>query len=199
MGFGIVWLADALLRLLQGGPPQLAYWMVVMAGQEQPSFLSGWFAFWSTVVASDPAIWWYGIAAVELLIALMLLAGFLRRVAYLVGLVLSLFLWTVPGGLGGPYAPGSTDMGAGIVYAVAFVALLQLDSVSGVPRLALDAPIVRWWTEWRSSATTGESRPSIPARRESALIHGRSAARTSLTERDRASYTRTRVSPDRRN
>ncbi len=146
--FGGIWMADALLRFLPGAYPQLSYWMVVMAGDGQPPWFSGWFSFWTGTVAGDPAFWWYGIGVIELSLACCLFIGFLRRPAYLLGLALSLFLWTVPQGFGGPYGPGSTDMGTGILYAVVFLALLHLDSVSGPPRLAFDAVVGRRWLAW---------------------------------------------------
>ena len=155
--FGGVWLADGLLRFQAGASPQLSYWMVVMAGQGQPAWLSGWYAYWTGFIGGAPTFWWYGVGSIELVLAVGLITGFFRKPVYLVGLCLSLFLWTVPEGFGGPYAPGSTDMGAGILYAVVFLALLHLDSALSSPRFALDTVIARRWPRWRRLIPAGVS------------------------------------------
>lgn len=176
--FGGVWLVDGLLRLQPGAFPQLSYWMVVMAGQEQPGWLSGWYAFWTGLIGGAPTVWWYGVGSVELVLAACLVAGFLRKPVYLIGLSLSLFLWTVPEGFGGPYAPGSTDMGTGILYAVVFLALLHLDSVSSPPRFALDSVIARRWPTRKRLVPAGVSLPAVVIQEDSVLTVGSSETGT---------------------
>lgn len=148
--FGGIWLVIGALRLQPGVDPRLSYWLVVMAGDSQPSWLASWFSFWASATAWDPMFWWYGIGLIELAVGICLVAGFLRRPAYLAGATLSLYVWAVPGGFGGPYLPGFTDMGAGILYALAFMALLHLDSISGGPRLAADAALARASPAWQT-------------------------------------------------
>ncbi len=176
--FGGVWLVDGLLRFQAGASPQLSYWMVVMAGQGQPAWLSGWYAYWTGFIGGAPTFWWYGVGSIELVIAVCLIAGFLRKPVYLVGLCLSLFLWTVPEGFGGPYAPGSTDMGAGILYAVVFLALLHLDSVSSPPRFALDTVIARRWPTRRRHVPAEVSISAVVAQEDSVLAVGSSETGT---------------------
>ncbi len=44
------------------------------------------------------------------------------------GILLSLMIWSIVEGFGGPYGPGSTDVGAAIMYAFIFVAIIIVES-----------------------------------------------------------------------
>ena len=193
--FGSVWMADGLLRFLPGTYSQLSYWLVVMIEDGQPPWLMGWFSFWAGTIAGFPAFWWYGFGLMELTLGLCLFIGFLRRPAYLFGLALSLFLWTVPQGLGGPYGPGSTDMGTGILFAVIFIALLHLDSVSGPPRFTLDTVLGWRWPAWQRLVQARATPPSGTAVEEPRVSRGRSADHASRTARGPASGRDTRTFP----
>lgn len=163
--FGGMWLAlAALILTVTGLPPGagLSYWLVVMASDSQPAWLQGWFSFWESTIALDPWFWWYGLGLLELFLAVCLIAGLLRRPIYLVGVAVSLFLWTVPGGFGGPYLPGFTDMGAGILNAAIFLALLYLDSMPVPPRFAVDAALARRSSTWRRLTATPYSLSTRP-------------------------------------
>ncbi len=193
--FGAVWIADGLLRFVPGSYSQLSYWLVVMIEDGQPAWLMGWFSFWTGIIAGSPAFWWYGFGFMELAIGFCLFTGFLRRPVYLLGLALSIFLWTVPQGFGGPYGPGSTDMGTGILYAVVFLALLHLDSVSGPPRFTIDTTLGLRWPAWQRLVQARVPTQPADAPRESSVSLGRSADRTSRIERGPASGRDTRTSP----
>ena len=107
-----------------------------------------WFNFWSAYVASNPAFWVYLIGVCELLLGLALIFGFVRKIAYVLGALLSLFIWAVPEGLGGPYGPSSTDIGTGIIYALVFLALMIINAGYGPSKLSLDYWIekrIKWW------------------------------------------------------
>lgn len=162
MLFGAIWIGDGLLRFLPGADPQLSYWLVIMAEDGQPTWLVGWLSAWANLIAGTPAFWWYGIGAIELSIGVCLVVGFLRRPAYLLGLALSLFLWTVPQALGGPYGPGSTDIGTGILYAVIFLAFLHLDGVGKATGITVDAALERRWPSWRRLVQPPVSSPDPP-------------------------------------
>jgi len=54
----------------------------------------------------------------------------------------------VPEGFGGPYGPASTDIGTGIVYALVFLLLMELNATYGASRYSLDAVIERRWPRW---------------------------------------------------
>ena len=198
MLFGGVWIADGLLRFFPGTYSQLSYWLVVMVEDGQPLWLMGWFSAWASLISGSPAFWWYGFGLMELAIGFCLFTGFVRRPVYLFGLALSIFLWTVPQGFGGPYGPGSTDMGTGILYAVVFLALLHLDSVSGPPRFTLDTALGRRWPGWQRLVQARAQTQPAPAPRESGVSLGRSVDRTSRIGRGPASGRDTRTSPGSR-
>ncbi len=145
---GTVLAVDATLQFLPGASPQVAYLLVVGAGQEQPA-LSGWFSYWASVIAGDPGFWWYGTGILMACLATCLILGVARRLAYVTGSFFGLLLWAIPNGFGGPYVAPHTDVGAGLLYALLFLFLLQMDSVSGPVRLAGDVMLERRWPKWR--------------------------------------------------
>lgn len=159
---GSIWAADATLKFLPNAPTQLAYLLVLGARQYQSPWLYGWYTYWAAVVGSNPGLWWYGTGALEAILAGALLLGVARRMAYIGGFLLSVALWAIPEGLGVPYDAASTDLGAGILYAVAFLVLLQLDSVSGPERVSVDSRLETRWPRW--SLLGGPShRPDSPS------------------------------------
>ena len=94
--FGFIWALDGIFKfdpaLVRSFPD-----VVAETGQGQPAWLPGWFSFWV-----------YGTGLLEMVLAFSLVFGFLRKIAYVGGFVLSFFIWAVPEGFGGPYGPGST-------------------------------------------------------------------------------------------
>ncbi|MGI0155462.1 MAG: hypothetical protein ACREDE_04940, partial [Thermoplasmata archaeon] len=124
IGFGVVWLLDGSLKFAPGFVNAFGG---SVSGAGQPAWLQGWFSFWAANVNADPAFWVYLTGSLELLLGLGLLFGFARKIAYTGGFLLSLFIWAVPEGFGGPYGPGSTDIGTGFVYSMVVLALLILD------------------------------------------------------------------------
>ncbi len=145
--FGIVWLIDGLLKFQPGVSDSLAG-MISDAGQGQPVWLQPWFSFWSQTVSANPAFFTASIGLLEVLLALALIFGFLRKIAYTGGFFLSLVIWSVPEGFGGPYGPGSTDIGTGIIYAFVFLFLMILNATYGPSRWSLDAAIETRWPGW---------------------------------------------------
>ncbi len=159
--FGIVWLIDGALKFQPGVADSLAG-MISDAGRGQPAWLEPWFSFWSATVAGNPGFFATSIGLLELLLAVALIAGFLRKIAYTGGFFLSLVIWSVPEGFGGPYGPGSTDIGTGVIYAFGFLFLLILNAAFGPSRLSLDALIESRWPAWRRLAELrGEPRASV--------------------------------------
>ncbi len=149
--FGIVWLIDGLLKFQPGVSDSLAG-MISDAGLGQPAWLQPWFSFWSQTVSANPAFFTASIGLLEVLLALALILGFLRKIAYTGGFFLSLIIWSVPEGFGGPYGPGSTDIGTGIIYAFVFLFLMILNATYGPSLWSLDAAIERRWPSWRRIA-----------------------------------------------
>ncbi len=145
--FGIVWLVDGAFKF-QAGESGVFVQLIQNAGMEQPSWLSPWFNFWATYVASNPAFWVNLIGTCEILLGLALIFGFTRKIAYVMGALLSLLIWAIPEGLGGPYGPSSTDIGTGIIYAMVFLALMIINAGYGPSKLSLDYWLekrIRWW------------------------------------------------------
>src|SRR5207302_11222747 len=97
--------------------------MVADAGQGQPAWLQPWFGFWSQTVSANPAFFVTTIGLFELALGFALVFGFVRKLAYTGGILLSLIIWSVPEGFGGPYGPSSTDISTVIIYAFSLILL----------------------------------------------------------------------------
>lgn len=156
--FGLVWLIDGSFKFQSGFVGQFS-----VSGDGAPAWLSGWYSYWGGVVNPNPAPWVDLVGTLEILLGLALLFGFVRKLAYTGGFLLSLFIWAVPEQFGGPYGPSSTDIGTGAVYALAFLLLIVLDATYGTDRWSLDALLERRWPGWsrvasiRGRATPGAS------------------------------------------
>jgi uncharacterized membrane protein YphA (DoxX/SURF4 family) len=145
--FGLVWLLDGIMKFVFLNSAIFAQ-MVQAGGNGQPLWLMPWFNFWSTTVGYAPEFWLYLIGISELLLGLALIFGFVRKIAYSLGFLLSLLIWSVPEGLGGPYGPSSTDVGTGIMYAILFIALILINAEFGPSKYSLDRLLekrIKWW------------------------------------------------------
>ena len=151
VGFGMVWTIDGALKFQPGLADSLAQ-MVSEAGQGQPAWLQPWFGFWSQAVAADPAFFVTTIGGLELALGFALLVGLMRKLAYTGGILLSLVIWSVPEGFGGPYGPSSTDIGTGIIYAFVFLFLMIVNATFGPSRWSLDYAIEARWPAWKRIA-----------------------------------------------
>jgi uncharacterized membrane protein YphA (DoxX/SURF4 family) len=154
--FGLVWLVAGALKFTSGfvdGFPGA----VQAASDNSPSWLSGWYAFWVPQASANPALIVYTVGFLELALGLALLFGFMRKVAYVGGVALSLLIWAVPEGFGGPYGAGAggTDVGTGVIYALVFVGLIVINATFGASRWSLDAVIERRWSGWSRIAEFG--------------------------------------------
>ncbi len=146
---GVVWLVDGVLKFTSGfvdGFPGA----VQLAQSNAPSWLSGWFSFWSTQASANPSLIVYTVGTLELLLGIALILGLMRKVAYAGGVVLSLLIWAVPEGFGGPYQTGAggTDVGTGIIYAIAFLGLIVINATYGTSRWSLDGLIEKRFPGW---------------------------------------------------
>ena len=151
MLFGLFWGLDAGLKLIPG---TVFYFQerMIAAGILQPALLSGWFAFWLAQANAYGALDVALVATLEFFLAVALITGLLRKTAYLGGIALSLFIWAIPEGFGGPYDPGTFDIGVGIVYALGFLFLIALDSYPASNAHTLDEKIERRWPRWAKVA-----------------------------------------------
>ncbi len=149
--FGIVWAIDGALKF-QPGVSNSMVDMINSAAQGQPAWLSPWFSFWSQTVSTNPSFFVYSVGVFELALAFALIFGFLRKIAYAGGFLLSFVIWSVPEGFGGAYGPGSTDIGTGIIYAFVFLFVMITNAAFGSSRLSLDHLIEKRFPSWKKLA-----------------------------------------------
>ena len=126
--FGLVW---AVAALLQWQPQfQNSFVAQVTAAKiGQPGFIQGWISFWANLVSVNPLLFARMLAMTETVIAVFLILGIFSNLTYIVGIFLSLGIWSIPEGFGGPYIPGATtDIGTAFPYALLFVVLLCLSA-----------------------------------------------------------------------
>src|SRR5215470_2159258 len=130
IGFGIIWLIDAVLKWLPGF--RAGYMGAIMGqAQGQPGWLKPWFDFWINL--QHPRVTFFAY-----LVAAAVIAGFARKLSYLAAIVFSLLIWGTAEGFGGPYTSGAADIGTAVIYAVVFAALLALSGYAGPARFSAD-------------------------------------------------------------
>ncbi len=126
--FGLVWVVAAILQWL----PQFQNTFVAQvtaAKDGQPGVIQGWISFWANLVSVNPLLFARMLATAETVIAAFLILGIFSNLTYIVGIFLSLGIWSIPEGFGGPYIPGATtDIGTAFPYATLFVVLLCLSA-----------------------------------------------------------------------
>jgi uncharacterized membrane protein YphA (DoxX/SURF4 family) len=147
VGFGVLWAIDASLKWRSSFR---AGYLDLLSGASkgQPSWLHSWFRFWIDLQRPRVAFFAYLVASVETLIAVALILGFARKITYTAGAIFSLLIWSTAEGFGGPYTAQSTDIGAAIIYALVFLALLATSAQFGPSRYSVDAVLERrfpWW------------------------------------------------------
>lgn len=120
--FGFVWLIDASFKWQPAFIHNLTSYLAAGA-VGQPFLVQAWIHLWVNTVAVNPYAFAIVVAISETAIALGLIFGGLSKVTMTGGILMALVIWSTAEGLGGPYAPGSTDIGAAIIYVIVFVAL----------------------------------------------------------------------------
>ena len=151
---GIVWLIDGYLKFSPGLVDSFPD-LVRSAGDGQPTWLQPWFNFWSSVTTGNAALSVYTTGVLEVALGAALVLGFMRKIAYLGGIIFSLFIWAIPEGFGGPYGPGSTDIGTGIIYSFVFLSLVIINTISGPSKYSLDFLLERKYPFWKGLAEFG--------------------------------------------
>jgi nitrite reductase (NO-forming) len=152
--FGVVWLIDGYLKFQPGFVDSFPD---LIKSSGQPSWLQPWFNFWYNITVGNAAPFVYGIGILEVSLGVALILGVLRKLAYVGGLLLSLLIWAIPEGFGGPYGPGSTDIGTGIAYSFVFLSLMMINAMSGASRYSLDYLIERRVPSWKRLAEFGST------------------------------------------
>jgi nitrite reductase (NO-forming) len=154
--FGVVWLIDGYLKFQPGF---IDSFPDLIKSSGQPSWLQPWFNFWYNITVGNAAPFVYGIGILEVSLGVALILGVLRKLAYIAGLLLSLLIWAVPEGFGGPYGPGATDIGTGIAYSFVFLSLIIINATSGTSKYSLDYLIERRMPSWKRVAEFGQVTP----------------------------------------
>jgi thiosulfate dehydrogenase (quinone) large subunit len=99
------------------------------ASDGQPAPIQAWLSFWTHLVSINPLLFARLEATTETAIAVFLIFGILSNLTYIVGISLSLGIWSTAEAFGGPYVPGqSTDIGTAFPYAILFAVLLFLSA-----------------------------------------------------------------------
>ena len=126
--FGLVWVVAATLSWLpQFQNTFVAQVAVAKAGQ--PGFIQGWISFWANLVSVNPLLFARILSTTQTLVAVLLILGIFSNMTYIVGIFLSLGIWSIPEGFGGPYVPGhTTDIGTAFPYVLLFILLLCLSA-----------------------------------------------------------------------
>lgn len=151
VAFGLVWIIDGTMKFVWLQPSDVVN-LVQTAGQGQPSWLAPWYNFWVSTISSNASFMLYGVGLWELILGVTLVFGLMRKLSYLSGILLSLLIYGIDEGFGGPYGPGSTDIGAAIIYVFVYVTLIALESTAASNRLTLDSVIEKRSKVWRRIA-----------------------------------------------
>lgn len=122
IAFGLVWSIDAWFKWQ---PDFVHNFTSYLTGSldGQPVWVQVWINFWINIVKVDPHFFAYLVAIGETAVAIGLIFGLLSNLTNIVGILLSVVIWTTAEGFGGPYVAGSADIGAAIIYALVFVGL----------------------------------------------------------------------------
>lgn len=164
IGFGLIWLVDAILKWLPGF--RADYMDTIMGiSQDQPGWLQPWFRFWIDLQHPRSNFFAYLVAMIETVIALALIFGFARKLTYISAAVFSLLIWTTAEGFGGPYTAGSADVGTALLYALVFTSLLALSYYVETSRFTLDYYLERrfsWWWKIAELRQPAHAEPTSP-------------------------------------
>jgi uncharacterized membrane protein YphA (DoxX/SURF4 family) len=166
IGFGLIWLVDAVLKWLPGFRSTYVS-AVTGAAQGQPGWLKWWFDFWVKLQTPRPTFFAYLVAVLETVVALAIVFGFARKLTYIMSAVLGVVIWAVAEGFGGPYGQGASDIGTAIIYAVVSMGLLTLCYYVGASRLSIDFHLekrISWWwkvAEMRRPGAVGQATPPV--------------------------------------
>jgi uncharacterized membrane protein YphA (DoxX/SURF4 family) len=120
--FGLVWAVDAWFKWQ---PDFIRNFESYLTGavEGQPPAVHAWVDFWVRVINVNPHVFAYLVAIGETAVAIGLIFGLLSNLTTIVGILLSVVIWSTAEGFGGPYTAGSTDIGAAIIYVLVFAAL----------------------------------------------------------------------------
>jgi thiosulfate dehydrogenase (quinone) large subunit len=126
--FGLIWVVAAWLKWAPDFQNSFAS-QVSGAESGQPGIVQGWITFWANIINTNPLLFARLEGGLETAIAIFLIFGVLSNLTYFLGILLSLGIWSIAEGFGGPYVSGqSTDVGTALPYAVIFAVLLVVSA-----------------------------------------------------------------------
>ena len=123
ISFGLAWAVDAWFKWQPDFIHGLTSYLTG-AQEGQPGWVKDWIGFWIDIVKVNPRAFAYVVAVGETAVAIGLLLGAFSNATYLVGSMFAVVIWTTAEGFGGPYTPGSTDIGGAIIYVIVFGGLI---------------------------------------------------------------------------
>lgn len=134
--FGLIWAVDAWFKWQPDFINKFADYLTG-ALDGQPAAVQAWINFWIHIVNVDPHVFAHIVAIAETLVALGLIFGVFSNLTNIGGGLLTLVIWSTAEGFGGPYVPGSADIGSAIIYTLVFAALFLTNAglVMGLDRL----------------------------------------------------------------
>jgi uncharacterized membrane protein YphA (DoxX/SURF4 family) len=97
IAFGLVWAVDAYFKWQPAFLNHLTDY-VTGALPGQPGAVKSWIHFWHHIIGVDPHVFAYLVAAGETAVALALILGVFSNLAYGVGILLSLVIWSTAEG-----------------------------------------------------------------------------------------------------
>lgn len=120
--FGIVWAVDAWFKWQ---PDFINNFSDYLTGtlERQPPAVQSWINFWINIVKVDSHVFAHIVAISETALAVGLLLGVFSNLTNLGGILLAVVIWSTAEDFGGPYVPGSADIGSAIIYALVFAGL----------------------------------------------------------------------------
>jgi len=148
VAFGVIWAVSAALTWTGDFASHYVGYLH-NAATGQPAWSAWWFDLWIGLVTPHVGFFVWATRIVEALLALALLLGFARKITYIVGILLSLLIWSTAEGFGGPYSVGANNIGAAISYVLIFVALIVINLRAGPSPYSLDYLIESRWPGWR--------------------------------------------------
>jgi len=120
IAFGIAW---AIAAWLKWQPAFQNSFVAQITGAQdgQIPVVQVWISWWGNLVSLNPLLLARLEASMETALAILLILGLFNNLTCILGIFLSLGIWTVAEGFGGPYMPGaSTDIGTAFPYILLF-------------------------------------------------------------------------------
>jgi nitrite reductase (NO-forming) len=163
VAFGLIWVANAAFTWTSEFAVHYVGYLH-NAAQGQPGWSAWWFDLWIGLVTPHAALFVWLTRISETALAAALVLGVARKTVYVLGALFSLLIWSTAEGFGGPYTVGATNMGAGIIYVLVFIALIVISRTGPSPYSVdyyLEKTSRRWRrvSEWRSDTLPAMARP----------------------------------------